>query len=233
MMCEGGSPASCRMYSPRSVSMGVIPFAARASFTPASSESIDFDLIAFLTPCRRQISTSSSHASARVSAKSTVAPRRTASASKRSSHASRLASDRSRIAAPSPRSASKSSGPNSATALARSAVNPVDWNLRRLACNVASASASPALALKCIDWTCKALTLGSSGEHFGDVQNPRLRVSAATQPPLDVQHAAQVSEHDRLRAARLDVRAFLLRHRGGDLSVLDGKGASEAATGLA
>jgi len=27
---------------------------------------MDFDLIAFLTPCRRQISTSSSHASARV-----------------------------------------------------------------------------------------------------------------------------------------------------------------------
>ena len=154
-MCEGGSPASCRMYSPRSVSMGVIPFAASASFTPASSESMDFDLIAFLTPCRRQMSMSSSHASARVSAKSTVAPRRTASASKRSSHASRLPSDRSRIAAPSPRSASKSSGPNSATAFARSAVNPVDWNLRRFACKVASASATLERALKCMDWICK------------------------------------------------------------------------------
>jgi len=30
--------------------MGVTPFASSASFTPASSESIDFDLIAFFTP---------------------------------------------------------------------------------------------------------------------------------------------------------------------------------------
>jgi len=40
-------------------------------------------------------------------------------------------------------------------------------------------------------------------------------------------------KHDRLRAASLDVRAFLLRHRGGDLAVLDGKAAAEAATGFA
>src|SRR6266853_6441368 len=76
-------------------------------------------------------------------------------------------------------------------------------------------------------------TLFRSGEHFGDVQHPRVRVTAPAHPPLDVQHATQVAEHDRPRAARLDVRAFLLRHRGGDLPVLDGKGASEAATGLA
>src|SRR6266545_4266025 len=68
MMCEGGSPASCRMYSPRSVSTAATPAAASASFTPASSESIDFDLIAFLTPCRLQTPSRSSQASSRLSA---------------------------------------------------------------------------------------------------------------------------------------------------------------------
>ena len=57
---------------------------ASASLSPASSESIDFDLMAFFTPWRRQISSTSSQASSPVSAKSTVAPRRVASRSKRS-----------------------------------------------------------------------------------------------------------------------------------------------------
>ncbi len=84
MMCDGGSPASWMMYSPRSVSTGSTPPATSASFSPASSDTIDFDLIAFFTPWRRQISSTRSHASEPVSAKSTVAPRRVASRSKRS-----------------------------------------------------------------------------------------------------------------------------------------------------
>ena len=50
MMCTGCSPASWRMYSPRSVSTASTPAASSASFSPISSLAIDFDLTASLAP---------------------------------------------------------------------------------------------------------------------------------------------------------------------------------------
>ena len=49
-MCDGGSFASCRMYSPRSVSTTSMPAASSASFNAHSSVTMDFDFTAFFTP---------------------------------------------------------------------------------------------------------------------------------------------------------------------------------------
>ena len=56
MMCDGVSPASCTIYSPRSVSIGSMPAALSSSLSCASSESIDFDLTALLPPWRLAMS---------------------------------------------------------------------------------------------------------------------------------------------------------------------------------
>lgn len=48
-MCDGGSWSStCRMYSPKSVSITSQPTDSRASFKLISSVTIDFDLTIFL-----------------------------------------------------------------------------------------------------------------------------------------------------------------------------------------
>ena len=52
-MCEGGSWASCRMYSPRSVSTTWTPTASSASLRFTSSETIDLDFVTFFTPFLR------------------------------------------------------------------------------------------------------------------------------------------------------------------------------------
>jgi hypothetical protein len=91
-------PLICRMYSPRSVSTGCTPAASSAAFRPASSESMDFDLMAFFTPWRRAISVTRRQISAPSRAHSTCPPRRVASVSKRSSHRSRSATQVSRMA---------------------------------------------------------------------------------------------------------------------------------------
>ena len=52
-MCTGCSPASWRMYSPRSVSTGVTPTASSAAFRPISSVAIDFDFAASFAPAPR------------------------------------------------------------------------------------------------------------------------------------------------------------------------------------
>ena len=55
-MCTGCSPASWRMYSPRSVSTGVTPTASSAALSPISSVAIDFDFAASFAPAREQTS---------------------------------------------------------------------------------------------------------------------------------------------------------------------------------
>ena len=57
MMCEGRSWASWMMYSPRSVSTGVIPACSSASLRWISSVAIDFDFTAMRAPVRRAMST--------------------------------------------------------------------------------------------------------------------------------------------------------------------------------
>ena len=56
MMCEGRSWASWMMYSPRSVSTGVIPSRSSASLRWISSVAIDFDFTAMRAPARRAMS---------------------------------------------------------------------------------------------------------------------------------------------------------------------------------
>jgi hypothetical protein len=88
------------MYSPRSVSTTVSPAASIAWSSADSSDTIDFDLMIFVTPCFAAISSTSALTSAGVSAHSTVAPRAAALRSKRSSQTSRSSSARLRIALP-------------------------------------------------------------------------------------------------------------------------------------
>ena len=74
-MCTGCSPASWRMYSPRSVSTGVTPAAESASFSPISSVAIDFDFAASFAPESRHTRATYSLASSPVRAKKTLPPR--------------------------------------------------------------------------------------------------------------------------------------------------------------
>ena len=54
MMCDGASPRSWMMYSPRSVSIASIPAASSAWLRPISSEIIDLPLVTLLAPRARQ-----------------------------------------------------------------------------------------------------------------------------------------------------------------------------------
>jgi len=56
------------MYSPRSVSTGVIPARSRASLRWISSVAIDFDFTAIRAPVRRAMSTMIERASSEVAA---------------------------------------------------------------------------------------------------------------------------------------------------------------------
>ena len=64
MMWLGRSPRSWMMYSPRSVSTGVMPFASRCAFRSISSEIMDLPLVTVLAPTRRQMSRIAARASA-------------------------------------------------------------------------------------------------------------------------------------------------------------------------
>ena len=74
MMCEGISPRSWMMYSPRSVSTGVTPFSSRYSLSPISSEIMLLPLVAVLAPSRRQMSSTMVRASSGVAAQCTWPP---------------------------------------------------------------------------------------------------------------------------------------------------------------
>ena len=73
MMWEGISPRSWMMYSPRSVSTGVMPFAARWSLIPHSSAIIVLPLLTVRAPALRQMSSTMRRASSAVSAQCTSA----------------------------------------------------------------------------------------------------------------------------------------------------------------
>ncbi len=68
MMCEGFSWASWMMYSPRSVSTGVMPAAARASLSSISSVAMDFDFTTRRAPAARAMSSTMARASSAVAA---------------------------------------------------------------------------------------------------------------------------------------------------------------------
>src|SRR6185312_6830572 len=218
------------MYSPRSVSTTVSPAASIAWSSADSSDTIDLDLMIDLTPWRNAISSTSLLMSAGVSAHSTVAPRAAALRSNISSQTSRLSSARWRMSRPASRVASTSS--SSVSASRRFCTN-LPWILARLRCSCASLRRSCARALKCIDATCMAIPSGLPGQHFGDVQHARRAVAAATQPALDVEHAADVPQHHRVGAAADDVTALVVGEARRDFAELDRERAAEAAAGLA
>src|SRR5271156_4839993 len=64
------------MYSPRSVSTGVMPFLSRCSLSAISSATIDLPLVTILAPTERQISSTAARASAASRAQSTRPARR-------------------------------------------------------------------------------------------------------------------------------------------------------------
>ena len=66
MMWLGGSWRSWMMYSPRSVSTGVTPIFSRWSFSPISSDTIDFDLAIVRAPTLLQRSAMMRRASSAV-----------------------------------------------------------------------------------------------------------------------------------------------------------------------
>src|SRR5581483_12054265 len=73
------------------------------------------------------------------------------------------------------------------------------------------------------------LFLGHSGQHLGYVQYPGPQVATPAQPPLDVQHAAEIPQHQRVGAGPVDVRAFEVGDTRGNVAELDREGATEAA----
>ena len=74
MMCEGASPRSWMMYSPRSVSIASMPSASIAALRPISSEIIDLPLVTALAPRALQRSRKIRRASAASRAKCTWPP---------------------------------------------------------------------------------------------------------------------------------------------------------------
>ena len=74
MMWLGGSWRSWMMYSPRSVSTGVMPLASRWSLRAISSATIDLPLVTILASTERQMPSTAARASAAVRAQCTVPP---------------------------------------------------------------------------------------------------------------------------------------------------------------
>jgi hypothetical protein len=74
VMCEGGSPASWTMYSPRSVSTTRSPSDSSAWARPISSDAIDLPFAIRRAPCARTTSRTYPTASAPSAAKKTLVP---------------------------------------------------------------------------------------------------------------------------------------------------------------
>src|SRR5277367_2285363 len=68
-----------------------------------------------------------------------------------------------------------------------------------------------------------------AGQHLRDVQHACRGVALAAQTAFNIEHATEVAQHHRARAARADVRAFLVDDRRRDIAVLHREGAAEAA----
>ena len=98
--CDGRSPASWTMRSARSVSIGSIPAAASASFSPISSVVSDLTLTTLRSPVADTRSTTSALASAASRAQCTTPPAAVTAASSRTRSSSRRNSARWRRASP-------------------------------------------------------------------------------------------------------------------------------------
>src|SRR2546428_13869637 len=72
-----------------------------------------------------------------------------------------------------------------------------------------------------------------AGEHFRDVQHPRLHVAAPAQPALDIEHAAQIAEHDGIGAAGGNMLSLVIGKARRYFAKLDGERVAESAASLA
>src|SRR5208283_1342310 len=68
-----------------------------------------------------------------------------------------------------------------------------------------------------------------ASENLGDVQHQGLGVATAAQPPLDVEHAAEIAKHHRIGPAGGNLLTLVVRKPGRDLAELDRERATEAA----
>ena len=143
MMWAGCSPASWRMYSPRSVSTTRSPSRSSASFRRISSLAIDFDFATSRASPRRQMSRIVSAASPAVAAKCTWPPRASSARENSSRYRSRSSIVRCLISRPRSRSSSTSgNSPHAARRASRS--RPVAASSAGCVCP--SSSARPAAA---------------------------------------------------------------------------------------
>src|ERR1017187_9115506 len=223
MMCEGVSPSSWMMYSPRSLSRLSTPFFSRKSFRCISSDTIDLPFTRRVAPRARRIPRTISFASSMVSAQWTRMPFAVQRASSASRSSGSFASVRARIEAARSRSAFHSAG--SGNWAARLAMRP-SIARRKFARRLGSASAFDDEAWKSV-WPVSGLT-GPLPEELGEVHRSR-RGAGLLQRPADVQEAGGVGGEDRRSAGRHDVGDLVGHHRSGDVGVADREGASEAA----
>src|ERR1035437_6448590 len=223
MMCEGVSPSSWMMYSPRSVSSDSTPFSQRKSFRCISSETIDFPFTSRVAPWSRRIARTIAFASSVVAAQCTFRPFATHFASSVSRSSGSFASARVRTEAARSRRAFHSAG--SGNCAARLAMRP-SIARRKFARRLGSRRAFDDEA-----WKFVAPVSGLTGplpQEIGEVAGPdggaRGRERAA-----DVEEARGVGGEGRRRAGRHDVGDLVGHHRSGDVGVADREGAPEAA----
>src|SRR5688572_28337129 len=236
MMWLGASPRSWMMYSPRSVSIGSMPLAARWSLMPISSPTMVLPLVTVLAPAPWQMSRMILRASAGVAAQCTWPPYFITLPSNSARYSSSRLSTWFLRSRPASRSASNSG--SAAIACWRLSMNLVrTWP--SACCRCASFSARVTLSLKrCAVDSIGLLPLadrgpvGHAGQHLGDVA--RLDLAAgALQLAGDVEQAPHVRRQHHVGAGRFDVGDLVRDHAVGDVGELDAERAAEAAARLA
>src|SRR5664280_50264 len=223
MMCEGVSPSSWMMYSPRSLSRLSTPFFSRKSFRCISSDTIDLPFTRRVAPRARRIPRTISFASSVVSAQWTRMPFAAQRVSSASRSSGSFASVRARIEAASERSASHSAG--SGNWAARLAMRP-SIARRKFALRLGSRSAFEDEAWKSAE-PVSALT-GPLPEELGEVHRPR-RGAGLLQRAADVQEAGRIRREDDRGSALYDVGDLVRHHRGRDVRIAHGERPAEAA----
>src|SRR5271169_6460422 len=223
MMCEGVSPSSWMMYSPRSLSRLSTPFFSRKSFRCISSDTIDLPLTTRVAPRARRIPRTISFASSTVSAQWTRMPFAAQRVSSASRSAGSFESVRARIEAARARSAFHSAG--SGNCAARFAMRP-SIARRKFARSRGSASARDDEAWKSV-WPASALT-GPLPQELGEVHRSRHGAGLLDRASY-VQGAGRVRREDDRGAALHDVGDLVRHHRGRDVRIAHGERPAEAA----
>ena len=240
MMCEGASPRSWMMYSPRSVSIASMPSASSAALRPISSEIIDLPLVTALAPRALQRSRKIRRASAASRAKCTWPPTSVDLAlvgleievemgERVVLDVAGAVAQRVELGQPSHRFGAprhEIAGVMQRALQPRVAQRLVDVFLetRRRdgrAHGLASSALSP---------------IGGSSrhsrEHLGDVADPH-RSTLALHLARHVHEAAEIAGEQGVGAARGDIGALLRDDRVGQLAVFGREGSAEAAADFA